>query len=258
MKRRDSLFGVLAIVVLSASLAGSASAGYWQVVYDLAPGSTLQTNAPASPPDIDPITGTITIRYGAASQGAPLTSARLIAGNTFVDINQPDTPPGTFFHMTGDTYMTLLPQDCGTGTLTGATFIPPVVADSKQTGFLHCNESTGQTGNCSLAGMTHTVPLGQTPSTTPFPQTFPKFIFTSGTAGVGDFTSTVKTQTVQTGYFTVTLYSTYVGREVSRVWKESVPSISSRGLAALGLWVGAVGVGGTWWMQRRRRAARTE
>ncbi len=64
--------------------------------------------------------------------------------------------------------------------------------------------------------------------------------------------------TVQTGAFTITLYTTYVGREISRVWKESAPSISSGGLAALGLWVGAVGVGGTLWLQRRRRAAKTE
>jgi hypothetical protein len=257
MRRLDSLFRVLAIVLLTAALAGSASAGYWQVEYDLAPGSTLMTKDPFGTTDIDPIQGKLWVRYDAASQAAPLTGARLVGGYTHITIQQPNTPPGMFFEIQGITDMKLLPQDCGTGTLTGATLIPPVVADSKQTGYLHCVEGAGQGGNCLLAGMVHTVPFPQTPTVTPWPQSFPKFIFAT-TAGVGDFTSTVKTQTVQTGLFTVTLYSTYVGREVSRVWKQSVPSISSRGLAGLGLWVLAVGVGGTLWMQRRRGAAKTE
>ena len=76
-----------------------------------------------------------------------------------------------------------------------------------------------------------------------------------------NFTSEVLSQTAMAGAATVTLLSTYVGKEISRVWKPGtpqLPSISSGGLAVLGLWVGAVGVGGTWLLQRRRRAAKTE
>jgi hypothetical protein len=245
---------VLAIVLL----AGPASAGYWEVVYDLS-GSTLQTKPPIGPTDIDPINGTLTIQYDAATESAPLTGARMVAGNTYGAIAQPDNPPGTFFQITGYQKMTLLPQAGGApGTITGATLNWAVdVEDSARTGFLHCNEFTGQVGNCVLAGMVHTVPLPQTPTGPgPFPESFPKFVF-AATAGVGNFTSTVKTQTVQTGAFTVTLYTTYIGTEISRVWNSGateVPSISSGGLAMLGLCVGAIGVGGALWLQRRRRS----
>ena len=59
----------LAIVLLSASLAGSASAGDWHVIYDLAPGSTLMTKDPLGNTHIDPIEGQFTVRYDAAAQG---------------------------------------------------------------------------------------------------------------------------------------------------------------------------------------------
>jgi hypothetical protein len=247
----------LAIVLLSASLAGSASAGYWHVIYDLAPGSTVMTKDPLGNTYIDPIEGQFTIRYDAAAQTAPLTGARLLQGHTNSQMYQ----PGMFFVITGTTDMNLVPQVGGApGTLSGANLDFAdfaVVANSSTTGFLHCNENvpprTGETGNCALAGMPHTVPQAQTPTGPgPFPQSFPKFVFTSGTAGVGDFTSTVETQTVQSGYLTVTLYATYVGREINRVWKSSVPSISSGGLALLGGLVSAIAVGGLA-VQRRHR-----
>ena len=241
MRRLDSLFGMLAIVLLS----GSASAGYWEVQYDLAPGSTLWTQDPAGSNHIDLITGTLTVRYEAATQSAPLSSAKLVAGHTNVQIYQPQI----FFLWTGSTDMNLIPTVGGTpGTLNGATLTLGVVADSSTTGYRHCNENVtapGQTGNCILAGLTHSVPSPQTPTGPgPFPQSFPKFVFTSGTAGVGGFTSTVRTQTLWSGYGIVTLSSTYVGREVNRVWygPTPLPSISFGGLALLaGLVLGIVG-----------------
>ena len=230
---------------------GFAISGYWEVEYDLAPGSTLQISSIMGT-DIDPITGTLTVRYDAATQSAPLTSVKLLQGHTNVQASW--SIPAVFL-ITGTTDMNLIPQVGGTpGTLNGATLTLGVVADSSTTGFLHCNESGGQTGNCVLAGMIHTLPMPQTPTGPgPFPQTFPKFVFTSGTAGVGSFTSTVLTQTVRTGVFTVTLYATYVGRSVSRVWTEPVPSISSGGFAVLGVAVFGIALAGLA-VQRRRRA----
>ena len=69
------------------------------------------------------------------------------------------------------------------------------------------------------------------------------------------------TETAMAGAATVTLLTTYVGKELSRTWNEGtvqLPSISSGGLAALGLWIIAVGVGGSWLLQRRRQAAKLE
>jgi len=265
MRRLDSLLTVLAIVLLSTSLAGSASAGYWRVIYDLAPGSFLKTFDILGASDIDPMTGKFTFQYDAASQGAPLTGARFTAGKTNVQMYQPNF----FFLLTGSVDLTYKPGPGGTTAvlgpatgLTAAEMQVGVVATSEQKGFLHCSEGAGQIGNCALAQMdpvSATFPQEEQRDP-PFTQTFPKFIFTSGTAGVGDFTSTLKTQTVQTLGFTVTLYSTFVGREVSRVWwtgAPGVPSISNLGLAGLGLWIAAVGLGGTLWLQRRRRAAKT-
>ncbi len=253
MRRLDSLFGILAIVLLSASLAGSASAGYWEVVYDLAPGSTLVTKDPLGSLHTDPITGTLTVRYNAATQSAPLTSAKLIAGHTNVQIYQ----PRFFFVWTGSTDVNLIPQVGGTpGVLNGATLTFGVVANSSTTGFLHCNENLttgGQTGNCFLAGMVHTLPFPQTPTGPgPFPHPLPKLVF-APTAGVGGFTSTVNTQTVYRGASTDTLYTTFVGREINRVWTEPVPSISSGGLALLGGLLFAIAAGGLA-VQHRRRA----
>jgi hypothetical protein len=240
---------MLAIVLLAASLSGPAIAGYWDVQYDLAPGSFLETMDPTGSNHIDPITGTLTVRYDAATQSAPLSSAKLVAGHTNVQIYQ----PRIFFLWTGSTDMNLIPTVGGTpGTLSGASLTFGVVVDSSTTGFRHCKENvtaSGQTGNCFLAGMTHSVPSPQTPTGPgPFPQSFPKFVFTSGAAGVGGFTSTVWTQTYWSGSGFVTLSSTYVGREVSRVWHEPVPSISFGGLALLG----SLMLGGVAWARRGR------
>ena len=134
------------------------------------------------------------------------------------------------------------------GTLTRASLTFGVLADSSTTGFLHCNESLttgGQTGNRLLAGMVHTQSFLQTPAGPgPLPQSLPLFVFTSATAGVGSFTSTVLTQTVQTAIFTITFYSTYVGREVSWMWHAPLPSLSPMGVALLGRSVFATAVGG--------------
>jgi hypothetical protein len=235
---------MLAIVLLSASLAGPASAGYWDVQYDLAPGSFLETMDPTGSNHIDLLTGTLTVRYDAATQSAPLSSAKLVAGHTNVQIYQ----PRIFFLWTGSTDMNLIPTVGGTpGTLSGASLTFGVVVDSSTTGFRHCNENVtapGQTANCLLAGMTHSVPSPQTPTGPgPFPQSFPKFVF-AATAGVGGFTSTVGTQTLWSCTGIVTLHITYVGREVSRVWygPTPLPSISFGGLALLaGLVLGIVG-----------------
>ena len=243
MRRFDSLFGMLAIALLSAPIAGSASAGYWEVQYDLAPGSTQRERDPAGNIHIDLITGTLTVRYDAATRSAPLTGAKLVAGHTNVQVYQ----PCSFFVWTGSTDMNLIPTVGGTpGTLNGASLTFGVVVDSSTTGFRHCIENlttTGQTGNCFLAGTAHTVPSPQTPTGPgPFPQSFPRFVF-AATAGVGGFTSTVKTQTLWSGYGIVTLSSTYVGREVDRVWygPTALPSISFGGLALLvGLVLGSV------------------
>ena len=263
MRRLGSLFGMVAIVLLSASLAGSASAGYWDVVYDLAPGSFLKTMAPGGSSDIDPITGSFTVRYDAATQSAPLSNPKMPAGDTQGNMYQPNS----FFLMTGTQSMNLIPQVGGApASITGTVNLNvAVVANSTTTGYMHCNENLttgGQTGNCSLAVMTHSQPIGLTPpGSGPFPITIPKLVFTGAASTAANFTSEVLSQTAMAGAATVTLLSTYVGKEISRVWKPGtpqLPSISSGGLAVLGLWVGAVGVAGTLLLQRRRRAAKSE
>ena len=53
------------------------------------------------------------------------------------------------------------------GTFTAASPTFGVLADSSATGFLRCNENLttgGQTGNCLLAGMMHTLSFPQTPT----------------------------------------------------------------------------------------------
>ena len=113
-------------------LATAASAGHWEVLYDLAPGSNLQTVNPGGVFN-DPVTGTPEIHYDAASTGAPLTGARLMAGQIDNTINQ----PAGVLTVTGANQNTLIPGAEGTpGTLSGVALQFSVVANHSVSGNL--------------------------------------------------------------------------------------------------------------------------
>jgi hypothetical protein len=221
--------------VLSLLLASSASAGYFEVVYDLS-GSTLTTTA-AGWTDPDPITGTLTIRYGATASTAPLTSALLVAGNQHITIiNQ----PFGLFTITGVTDTDFNPPTIGSptpGTLTGNTLNFAMVSVADTTGFLHCYSPFW----CGVVPMPASVPQ---PQSTVAPFTFPAFVFTSGIAGIGDFTGS---RTMTTTAPAALLTFSYVGTEISRVFVVPEPATSS--MAALGL----AGLAALNWYTRKQR-----
>lgn len=193
-------------------LAASAQAGVWEVTYDLAPGSSVTTTTPLGP-DVDPMTGTFVVEYDAASTAAPLTGARLKSGAFHVTLSNMVTGILT---ITGSTDTTLLPASGGTpGVLSGDTLILDPVPDSSSTGFIHCYNA-----GCVLAGLTASVMVPQTPTGPgPFPITINGWVFTSGTAGVGDWAAPTNTIVTQTPMgITVTVQQDYVGREISRVF----------------------------------------
>ena len=237
---------LLAAMVLT--VAGSATAGYWNVKYDLAPGSNIQTVNPGGTFN-DPITGYLTIEYGAASMSGALTSARLVSGQIANTLNQ----PAGLLTVTGSITNALHPvgheqgYDGTPGTLSGVALNFAVVADHTISGFIHCADLTGgSTGFCGLF-------FSGIPSSTNIPQTgtgtfpLPTFNF-AATAGVGDFTSTPSVQTPQSG---VVVTTTYVGKEISRVWVNSVPLFGPLEISLLA--AGLLGGGGA--LAARRRSA---
>lgn len=233
----------LALSLLALGLAGSAqAAGYWEAVYDFAPGTNVETINPGGTYN-EPLTGTITIQYDAASSGAPLTAARLVAGNTKFIFSQ----PAGVLTVTGDTMVLLSPPAGGTpGTLAGAVLNLSVVADSTTSGFLHCYDGTGPGGVC--AGFFGGVSASNTiPQADSGPFTFPQFNFVA-TAGVGDFTAP---DVVSFPQMSVTTTTSYVGREISRVWVEAVGA-PTMGVAGSGLLIATLLLSGVGRARRRR------
>jgi hypothetical protein len=229
MRISTSGLRALLAILLAMAFASAANAGHWQVIYDLAPGSTLTTNAPGGP-FTDPITGKLTIEYDAASSGAPLAGARLVAGQIDNTLNQ----PAGVLTVTGSNMNALSPGTGGTpGTLSGAVLNLAVVANHTLAGFLHCYDGTGAGGFCDI--------FFGTPSSTPIPQTgsgtfaLPNFNF-AATAGVGDFTSDPVVSTPQSG---VTTTVVYVGKEISRIWKPSA-AVPTLGPAGIGILLGGI------------------
>ena len=236
MRRAVRTIRALHLTILLVLLgAGAAHAGHWSVIYDLAPGRSLATNAPGGPFN-DPITGTLTIEYDAVSTGAPLSGARLVTGMIANTISQ----PAGILTVTGSNMNVLSPPPGGTpGTLMGATLNLAVVADHTLTGFLHCYDATGPGGVCGLvfSGVDASNPIPQSASG---PFSLPNFVFAGGTAGFGDWTAPTVTSTPQG---TITTMTVYAGREISRVWVADtpVPSMGAIGLGALVLCVPATG-----------------
>lgn len=215
MQRSLLLLGALAVLL---GIGGTANAGYWSVVYDLA-GSTTTTIVPAaSLTDIDPVTGSFTIEYdttGVAS--TPVTGARFVAGSQNLSMSQ--TNAGLFF-LTGSINTVLTPTTGGeVGALNAPTITFPSIADSSVTGFIHCVNGAF---NCTAAGFTNSVPTPQTPTGAgPFPVNLGKLvfnnIFTATVTATNSFTSTGVTVTVPS-VPPVTLITTYVGKEISRTY----------------------------------------
>jgi hypothetical protein len=122
------------------------------------------------------------------------------------------------------------------------------------TGFNHCTDAVSGAG-CTLAIFTISVNNPLTPMTTgagtvplhPNDWPVPKFQFASA-AGVGDFTSTVKTD-VGAG---ATLSWVFKGKEISRVYHADVPAVSNGGLVGLGIFL-LVGATSTFAFRRGRR-----
>ena len=229
MRRVGLLFAVLGLGLF---LAGTATAGHIEVVYDLT-GSTMTTTAlGGSVTNIDPISGTIEMWYNTGSvvsTGAPLLGAKLMGGNTHVTISQ--TGIGTMV-VTGSSNTVMLPGPGGLPFVTigvpGLLVPTGAVPDSAVTGFIHCN---GSPTLCGLAGFPFpSIPLPQTPTGPgPFPAAVAPLMFYGGVWGSGGFASGALTIT-RTSPSPLTLVYHYVGTEISRI---AVPEPGSFMLFAL-------------------------
>jgi len=225
MRRLTLLLGLLAIVL---GVGGSATAGYWEVTYDLA-GSTSTTITTAfSATMVDPVTGSFTIEYDGPKAG-PVTGARLAAGATQVIMSQDWKG---IFTLTGTTDTVMSPPPPGaTGVINPPNLTVPSLATTSVSvsGFIHCYNGSM---NCTSAGsgFVESVPVVQV-TLGPWPGQ--KFVFT-GAVGNSDFTSTGAPQTVPQ-VPPVTVINTYVGKEISRVWNPDVPAVSNAGRVGLGL-----------------------
>ena len=237
MRRRLTFLTFASSVAWLCVTAGAATAGYWQVEYDLA-GSNARTTI-INPVDMsivnvddDPITGTFFVQYEATSSVAPLIVGRLTSGDTHVSISQ---SVGGLLLITGSTDTTLLPPVWGTyGSLAGQTMSLSIVADSSTTGFTHC---TG--GACGAAGFTASINNPLTPpGPGPFPVAFNPLVFTGAGAGNGDWTNGTVTTTIASGAFLNQQKVSYQGQEVQRVWQVPEPTsglLLVPGVAMLGL-----------------------
>jgi hypothetical protein len=197
--------------------ASAANAGFWLVHYDLAPASNIVTVNPGGTFN-DPVTGKVRMFYDAATIAAPLSNPRLMAGQLDNTLNQ----PAGILTVTGSIMNALTPGLAGTpGTFSGAALNLSVVANHTVSGFLHCYDVTGPGGVCSIffSGVPSS---NQIPQTGTGPFTMPQLNFTSGTAGVGDFTSTASVQ--MTPMMSVTTTTTYIGKEILRTFFVPEPS----------------------------------
>jgi hypothetical protein len=214
MRRLILLLGLLAIVL---GVGGSASAGYWEVVYDLAGSTTTTVVTLANSTDVDPVTGSFTLQYDTVGTStAPITGVRLVAGNTQMIMYQ---NPGPFI-LTGTLNTVLTPPGSGIpGTITGLTISGLSGIPNAVTGFIHCTDGFSP---CSAAGYTHTTPKPQTP-TVSVPMALGNLVFTASGTGAPPLTNThfTSTGTLQvippstTQPFTVSLTTVYVGQEVA-------------------------------------------
>ncbi len=215
MKRASAVFLVL---TLSLFVAGSASAGYIEVTYDLA-GSTVTTTTPLGT-DADPLTGTLVVRFGATTASAPITSATLVGGDTFVSIDQPG-----IFTITGTTTTVLSPGAGVVATGLGANAVTFPAIPASINGFLHCR---GTVALCNLANFVASVASPITGSAA----TFPSFVFGGGVANGGFLGSLVSTITTPV---TVTAVTQYVGTETGRIFVPEPGGLALMGSGIAGL-----------------------
>ncbi len=207
----------LALAIATAfALGGAANAGVITAQYDLT-GSTVTTNTPLGS-DVDQITGTVTVQYGAATINAPISWAAVVAGNSTTTIQQTF---GTSLVLTGSTTTTVTAP--GTGGPIGAATIALAPAPGGMTGSIHC---TG--GLCGLAGFPASVPQPQTGPASLVLATAGGLVFTSGQAGLGHWNAVPYTITASAA----TLTFAYVGQEISRSF---IPEPGTASLLGLGL-----------------------
>ena len=157
---------------------------------------------------VDPLTGTLVIHFGAATASAPITSATLVSGNTFVTISQPSATPG-ILTLTGTTDTVLSPPPGGVAaTGLGATNVTFPAIPASINGFLHCNGSL-----CGLAGFVASVasPITGTEASIP-PLVFPSAVASASGGFLGTITQIV------TSPATVTVVTNYVGTETDRMF----------------------------------------
>ncbi len=207
---------ILAVFLLLATFATAAQAGHWAVIYDLAPGSGLETTNPGGVYN-DPITGNLSFTYDAATPGAPLSNPRLVNPSK---IDGSISQDAGILKVTGTNMNVLHPPASGTpGVLSGAVLDLAVVADHDLDGYIHCTEASGGPGgNCDI--FFGTVNSNNIPQTGTGPFTILDLNF-AATAGVGDFTSDTSTMTTAMGVVTK---ATYVGKEIYRTYNVPEPA----------------------------------
>lgn len=231
------------LALLLVVVAGTANAGYWKAVYDLAPGSSNTTVNPGGT-FVDDIGGSLEVHYDAASSGAPITGARLVAGNTSGSISQ----PAGVLTVTGTNAVALSPPGGGTPGAVGATIVTfAVITNSSTTGFIHCTEATPTASSLCPTFFSGVPASDNIPQSSTGPFTFNPFTFTT-TAAVGDFTSPPIVMTPLPG---VTTNTVYAGREISRVWVDVVGA-PTMGLAGSGVLIAGLLMSG--WKVTRRKA----
>jgi hypothetical protein len=251
VQRLVLLLGAILIAMLAA---GSAGAGvWWTSQYDLTGSQSniyiydpLTTPAPDPPPDpwvpggafatfTHPLTGNLTVMWGAATASAPITQGRLIGGDTHVD----QYANALVFLLTGVVNTVMLPSHPGdAGAISGQEFLVGLVSDTDQSGYIHCTA-----GMCALGGMTISVPKPLTP-TGPHPWSveMPTWTF-SGTGGVGasgagfvaqSMIEVIPSNPPVTPYTNV-VQTLYVGSEISRVPEPASTAMLLPGIGLLGV-----------------------
>lgn len=224
MRKLMALLGTLALML---AVSGTASAGYWNVAYDMSNTTVFTANAGGT--FLDNSTGAWRLEFDSpsAGAGAPYSGARFAYGHT----DYTSTQDAGIIVVKVKAHTDFLPASGGdTLSITGTTNIAAfTVTDSLVDGTLHCGGPG--TPDCVGAGLPPASFEVPTDSSGAFP--IPKLVFGTN-AGDGDFTADPKTDYPNGTGAGITVITTYKGTEVNRTYVTGdVPALSGGALAGL-------------------------